>query len=120
MPIVDFSNTFTVILSIILFLLVLYIGKETERSWLLAGAVMAFLALLVCHICELTLIKDLTENARSALNICVIIDFVFVIISFAGYAWLNYLHSKRERNEDKVLEDNSDYYLKKKKHGIKK
>ena len=120
MPIVDFSNTLTVILAIILFLLVLYIGKETERSWLLAGAVISFLALLVCHICELTLIKNIAENLRNALNTSVIIDFGFVLISFAGYAWINYLHSKKEKNENKVLEENSDYYSKKKKQKIKK
>ena len=113
MPIVNFSNTVTVVLAIILLLLVLYIGKNTQRSWLLAGAVMVFLILFVGHVCEITLIKYMSTEIRNALNTSVIIDFVFVLVSFAGYAWLNYLHSKGENKQ--VLEENSNFYSKKKK-----
>lgn len=113
MPIVNFSNAVTVVLAIILLLLVLYIGKNTQRSWLLAGAVMVFLALFVGHVCEISLMKDISTEIRNALNISVIIDCVFVLTSFAGYVWLNYLHSKGENKQ--VLEENSNYFSKKKK-----
>ena len=109
MPIVNFSNAVTVVLAIILLLLVLYIGKNTQRSWLLAGAVMVFLILFVGHVCEITLIKDMSTELRNALNTSVIID----LVSFAGYVWLNYLHSKGENKQ--VLEENSNYFSKKKK-----
>lgn len=112
MPIVNFSNVLTVVLAVILLLLVLYIGKNTQRSWLLAGAVLVFLALFVFHVCEATFITNLSTEVRSALNTSVIADCIFVIISFAGYIWLNYLHSKGENKQ--VLEENSDYYSKKK------
>ena len=77
MPIVNFSNAVTVVLAIILLLLVLYIGKNTQRSWLLAGAVMVFLALFVGHVCEISLMKDMSTEIRNALNTSVIIDFVY-------------------------------------------
>lgn len=118
MPIVNFSNTFTVVLALVLFILVLYLGKTTERSWLLAGAVMVFLTMFVGHICEITFMKNISDSSREALRISVIFDFIFVIISFAGYAWINYVHAKGENN--KVLEENSNFFSKKNKHKNKK
>ena len=118
MPIVNFSNTFTVVLALILFVLVLYLGKTTERSWLLAGAVMVFLTMFVGHVCEITFMKNVSESIVNALRTSIIFDFIFVIISFGGYAWINYTHAKEDNN--KVLEENSNFYSKKNKHKNKK
>ena len=37
MPIVDFTNVVTLLLAVVLFVLILYLGKETHKSWLFSS-----------------------------------------------------------------------------------
>ena len=53
MPIINFTNPITVLLGVVLFVLVLILGKETHKSAIAAVMLFTFLALLVGHAIEL-------------------------------------------------------------------
>ena len=47
MPFINFSNVVTVLLALILFVLILFLGKETHKSGVQAVMLFAFLLMLI-------------------------------------------------------------------------
>ena len=67
MPMINFTNPTTVLLGVILFLLILFLGKETKRSAIIAVMLFVFIAILVGHTVECSNSK---QNTRSILWYC--------------------------------------------------
>ena len=52
MPFINFTNPTLILLGLILFLLVLYLGRETKKAWVIGIMLFAFLGLLIGHAVE--------------------------------------------------------------------
>ena len=61
MPFINFSDSLTVLLGLVLFVLTLFLGKETHKSAIPAAMLGVFLVILVIHVAELMLIADMTD-----------------------------------------------------------
>lgn len=99
MPFINFTNVTTIILALILFLLVLFLAKETHKSWIIGIMLGLFLALLIGHTVELIVIQDITETIHSQLSANLLVDFVFIFLSFISYLWVDDIQAKKEKKK---------------------
>ena len=66
MPIINFMNPITLLVGVILFVLVSYLGKKTKKSWIVAIMLFVFITLLICYAVQfLTLNPNTPELAAS-------------------------------------------------------
>ena len=111
MPFINFTNTTTLLLALVLFVLTLFLGKETHKSEIPAIMLFIFLILLVCHAIELGVMPNMTEETHFDLSRSILVDFIFICLSFISYLWIDDIQSKVENKKSR---DNSlDWFWKK-------
>ena len=103
MPIINFINPFTALLALVLFLLVLILGKETHKSAIIATMLFVFLTILVGHSVELFAFNSGNEEVYQAITVSLFADFVFVFLSFISYLWVDDIQAKVEKSIDDSL-----------------
>lgn len=125
MPIIDFTQPFYLIAAVVLFLLCLYLGRNNKTNTVTCVMLLSFLTILVCHTIELA---NCTFEYVNVLATCILIDELFVLVSFLSFLWLDKIQveamkankankknkkDSKEKLEDKVIEDGLDVLWKK-------
>ena len=122
MPIIDFTQPFYLIAAVVLFLLCLYLARNNKSNTVTCIMLLSFLAILVCHTVELTYAA---LEYVDTLSTCILIDEIFTLISFLAFLWTDKIQSdfkknnksgkknKKEKLEDKVIDDGLDILWKK-------
>lgn len=108
MPFVDFTNILTVLLAVILFGLIVFLGKELHKSGLPAIMLFVFLIILVCHAMELMLIPNIEAEVYHAIARSIAVDFGFIFLSFVSYLWIDEIQSKIEKK--KSIDDSLSWF----------
>lgn len=108
MPFINFTNPITILLALILFILILFLGKETHKSAIIAVMLFAFLAILVGHTIELMVIKDIAEGVYISLTRSIVVDFVFIFLSFISYLWIDDVQARIEKK--KSIDNSLDWF----------
>ena len=108
MPIINFTNPITILLGLVLFVLVLILGKETHKSLIPAVMLFAFLGILVGHSIRLFTGANLAEEVYHTLTTSLIVDFVFIFLSFVSYLWIDDIQSKVEKK--KSIDNSLDWF----------
>ena len=111
MPFINFTNTTTLLLALVLFVLTLFLGKETHKSEIPAIMLFVFLILLVCHAIEIGAIPNISEETHFELSRCILVDFIFIFLSFISYLWIDEIQSKVEKK--KSIDNSLDWFWKK-------
>ena len=111
MPFINFTNTITLLLALILFILVLFLGKESKKSELPAMMLFIFLMLLVGHTIEIGVTANITEQLQYELSRSILVDFIFIFLSFISYLWIDEIQAKIENK--KSIDDSLDWFWKK-------
>ena len=106
MPFIDFTNPLTVLVALILFLLVLFLAKHTKRSMIIGIMLFTFLAIITGHTVELTMMGIDESITVSTIATCITVDFVFILLSFLSYLWIDELEAKemKKRSIDNSLD----------------
>ena len=122
MPIVDFTQPFYLIAAVVLFVLCLYLARNNKSNTVTCIMLLCFLAILVCHTVELTYASLEYINTLST---CILVDEIFTLVSFLAFLWTDKIQSeykkanksgkknKKEKFEDKTIEDGLDILWKK-------
>lgn len=108
MPFINFSDSLTVLLGLVLFVLTLFLGKETHKSAIPAVMLGVFLLILVAHVSELMLTKDIEETVYNALTTSILVDFVFIFLSFISYLWVDDIQARIEKK--KSIDDSLNWF----------
>lgn len=108
MPIINFINPFTALLALVLFLLVLILGKETHKSAIIATMLFVFLTILVGHSVELFAFNSGNEEVYQAITVSLFADFVFVFLPFISYLWVDDIQAKVEKK--KSIDDSLSWF----------
>lgn len=105
MLLIDFTNPFTVLTATILFVLVLLLGKETKKGIILAIMLSVFLVILIGHSVELSLVEENLIEIQRTLAKCITIDFIFILLSFFSYLWIDDIEArvKKKKSIDNSL-----------------
>lgn len=106
MPFINFTNPTFILLGLILFLLVLYLGREVKKAWVIAIMLFAFLGLLIGHAVEFVTFASNGEELHEILLVCSTVDLVFIFLSFISYLWVDDIETKlgKKKSIDNSLE----------------
>ena len=108
MFIFNISNPITLILMLAITLILIFLGKETKKGYIVAIALFIFLALLIMHVVQLlTLAPEFAEN-KSILTNCLAIDFTMILLSFLSYLWVDDIESKTGKK--KSIDNSLDWF----------
>ena len=108
MPIINFSNPFAVLVGVVLFVLVLYLGKEIKKSWIVGLLLFAFMSLLVGHTVEFFTVAKESEVIYKAVTTSTLFDFVFIFLSFISYLWIDDIEAKMGKR--KSIDDSLSWF----------
>lgn len=110
MPFINFTNVATMLLTLVVFLLALVLSKETKKSGIIATMLSVFLIILVCHAVELGTISNITEEMHYAITRSILVDFIFIFLSFISYLWIDEIQAKVENI--KSIDNSLDWFWK--------
>lgn len=107
-PLIDFTNPFAILVAIVLFGLVLLLGKETKKSVIPAIMLGVFLIIITGHSIEFSLAKEELVELQSTIAKCITVDFVFILLSFFSYLWIDDIETKA--NKKKSIDDSLNWF----------
>ena len=90
----DISNPLTLLLMLAATVLLIFLAKEINRSAVSGIVLFAYLILLIVHVAQLTTLSEEYRYMISTITRCLAIDFVFILISFFAYLWVDDIEAK--------------------------
>ena len=90
----DISNPLTLLLMLAVTVLLIFLAKEINRSAVSGIVLFGYLIILIVHVAQLTTLSEEYRYMISTLTRCLAIDFVFVLISFFAYLWVDDVEAK--------------------------
>ena len=100
MFIFDISNPLTLILMLAATVLLVFLAQEVKKSYVAAIMLFVYLVILVMHVAQI-----------ATLSRCIAIDFVFVLITFFSYLWVDDIEAKTSGK--KSIDNSLDWFWKK-------
>ena len=105
-PTIDFTNPLATLVALVLFLLIFFLGKHTKKSLILGILLFAFLAIIVGHAVELSIVGSSANTNAYAMSIA--LDFLFIFVTFISYLWIDEIESKE--NKKKSIDNSLDWF----------
>ncbi len=110
-PLINFTEPFAVLVALVLFVLIVWLGKETKKSFIPCIMLLVFLTLLVSHAIELYAMEASMKEIISNIAISIAVDFVFIFLSFFSYLWIDDIEAKATKK--KSIDNSLDWFWKK-------
>ena len=114
MPLIDFTQSYFLIIALILFVLCLFLARNFKTNTVPCIMLLVFCAILVGHTIELA---NAPQEIVETISKCIVIDEAFIFISFL---WLDKIQiedraKKKGKNakEEKTVKDGLDFLWKK-------
>ena len=111
MFIFDISNALTLILMLVATVLLIFLSQEIKKSYISGIVLFAYLVLLVVHVAQLVTLPEEFNYMVSTLSRCIAVDFVFILISFFAYLWVDDIEAKKLGR--KSLDNSLEWFWKK-------
>lgn len=96
MFIFNITNPLTLILAIVVIGLLIFLGQEVKKSMIVAIPLLASLALLIVHVIQIATLKAEYMNFAGTLYRCIALDFVFILVTFFAYLWVDDIEAKEK------------------------
>ena len=94
MFIFDISNPLTLLLMLAATVLLIFLAQEIKKSMIGAIVLFAYLVILIIHVAQVATLPEEFRYMLSTLSRCIVIDFIFVFISFFSYLWIDDIETK--------------------------
>ena len=111
MFIFDISNPLTLILMLAATVLLIFLAQEVKKSFISAIILFVYLVLLIVHVAQIATISEEYRYMISTLSRCIAIDFVFILITFLSYLWVDDIEAKKTGK--KSIDNSVDWFWKK-------
>lgn len=111
MFIFDISNPLTLLLMLAATVLLIFLSQEVKQSFIGAIMLFAYLIILIIHIAQIATLSEEYRYLLTTLSRCIVIDFVFVFISFFSYLWVDDMEAKVKGK--KSIDNSLDWFWKK-------
>ncbi len=98
MFIFDISNPLTLLLMLVATVLLVFLSHEIKKSMITAVLLFVYLIILIIHVAQIATLSEQFKDMVLTLLKCIIIDCIFVFISFASYLWVDDIEA-RETNK---------------------
>lgn len=109
LPMINFTDPIAILIALVLFILVLFLAKETNKSVIIGIMLGVFLVILIGHTIEFTTLSD-PEIKQTIMN-SITYDLIFIFLSFITYLWIDDIESKL--NKKKSIDNSLDWFWKK-------
>lgn len=90
----DISNPLTLILMLAATVLLIFLSHEIKKSYIAAISLFAYLIILIIHVAQLVTLPAEARYLLTTLSKCLVIDFIFVLITFLSYLWVDDIEAK--------------------------
>ena len=90
----DISNALTLVLMLIATVLLIFLAQEEKKSFITAITLVAYIVILGVHVAQAATISPEYNVLLPTLARCIAIDFVFVLITFFSYLWVDDIEAK--------------------------
>lgn len=107
MPMINMTEPFIAFIALLLFVLVLWFAYYSKKSVITGIMLFIFISILVLHTLEFNL-GNLTAEGASLTIRCIILDLVFVFLSFISYLWIDDVEAKFKKK--KVIDNSLDWF----------
>ena len=111
MFIFDISNPLTLLLMLAATVLLVFLAQELKKSLVNAVLLFGYLIVLIMHVAQIATLSEEFRYMTTTLSRCIAIDFVFILISFFSYLWVDDIEAKAEGK--KSIDDSLDWFWKK-------
>ena len=108
--IIDISNPLTLFLIVMAVGLLIFLGQEVKKSIAVAIPLIAFLILLVVHVSRIATLTAETMEQSGTLYKCIALDFLFILVTFFGYLWIDDVEAKASNT--KSIDNSLDWFWK--------
>ena len=108
MFILNIANPITLFLILLAVVLLIFLGQEVKRSVAVAIPLFAFLVLLVIHVVQASTLSAELAYLASTLYKCIALDFLFILVTFFSYLWVDDLEAKA--NNKKSIDNSLDWF----------
>ena len=95
MTIFDISSPMTLLLMLIATGLLIFLSQELKKSYIVAIPLFFYLVLLIIHVVQLVTLPGEYSYMIQTLSYCLAIDFIFILVSFFAYLWVDDLEAKK-------------------------
>lgn len=107
----DISNPFTLLLMLAATVLLIFLSQEIKKSYITAITLFVYLIILIIHVVQLVTLPAEARYLLTTLSKCLVIDFVFVLLTFLSYLWVDDIESKKFGK--KSIDNSLDWFWKK-------
>ena len=111
MFIFDISNPLTLILMLADTVLLIFLAQEIKKSYISAIILFVYLLILIMHVAQIATLSEEYRYMLTTLSRCIAIDFVFVLITFFAYLWVDDIEAKAVGK--KSIDNSLDWFWKK-------
>lgn len=111
MFIFDISNPLTLVLMLAATVLLIFLAQEIKKSYVAAILLFAYLVCLIMHVAQIATLPEEFRYMITTLSRCIAIDFVFILISFFAYLWVDDIEAKATGKQS--LDNSLDWFWKK-------
>lgn len=107
----DISNPLTLILMLAATVLLIFLSQEIKKSYTTAITLFIYLVILIVHVTQIATLSEEFRYMITTLSRCIAIDFVFVLITFFSYLWVDDIEAKARGK--KSIDNSLDWFWKK-------
>lgn len=111
MFIFDISNPLTLLLMLAATILLIFLSQEVKQSFIGAIMLFAYLIILIIHVAQVATLPEEYRYLLTTLSRCIVIDFIFVFITFFSYLWVDDMEAKVKGK--KSIDNSLDWFWKK-------
>ena len=111
MFIFDISNPLTLILMLAATVLLIFLAQEVKKSYVAAIMLFVYLIILIVHVAQIATLSEEFRYMITTLSRCIAIDFVFILITFFSYLWVDDIEAKVSGK--KSIDNSVDWFWKK-------
>ncbi len=91
--------------------LLIFLAQEIKKSYIGAIVLFAYLIILIIHVAQMATLSEEFRYLLTTLSRCIVIDFVFVLITFFAYLWVDDIEAKAEGK--KSIDNSLDWFWRK-------
>lgn len=107
----DISNPLTLVLMLAVTVLLVFLAQEIKKSSIAALLLFGYLIALVFHVSQIATLPEEFRYLTTTIARCIAIDFVFILISFFSYLWVDDIETKVKGK--KSISNSLDWFWKK-------
>lgn len=108
-PLVNFSNPMTIGLITILVALLILLSRKIQKSYIMGIVLVTFLVITVGHTVSFFMIPNIEKSIEKMYVSSILMDLVFVFLSFISYIWMDDIQAKKE-NKKVVMKSGLDWF----------